>query len=149
MDVTDAWLHSFSKNITHPCTLSYNNDEHLARYVRDMYHAKSFTFHETYNNARSGCFKRFHDVDSRRRPGTGGGEGRKRVKTIKKKNRVGLRANALPLRAYGNFIYELLYNIPGMLDSVGVYCLAPQPPRAASPPTIFFPKRLVFTLETC
>lgn len=115
----------------------------------DMYHAKSFTFHETYNNARSGCFKRFHDVDSRRRPGTGGGEGRKGVKTIKKKNRVGLRANALPLRAYGNFIYELLYNIPGMLDSVGVYCLAPQPPRAASPPTIFFPKRLVFTLETC
>lgn len=50
----------------------------------------------------------------------------RRVETIKKKTRPIPRATALPLRAYGNFIYELLYNIPGTLDSVGVYCFTPQ-----------------------
>lgn len=65
----------------------------------------------------------FHDVGSRRLPSDRG------VKTIKKKppSRQAGRSSPLLLRAYENFIYELLYNIPGMLDSDGVYCLAPQP----------------------
>lgn len=54
------------------------------------------------------------------------------IETIKKKARPIPCATALPLRAYGNFIYELLYNIPGTLDSVGVYCFTPQQlPRRA------------------
>lgn len=42
-----------------------------------------------------------------------------------------------------------------MLDSVGLYCLVPQRPRACEqagrhhPYRLFFPKRLVFTLEMC
>lgn len=64
----------------------------------------------------------------------------RRIETIKKKTRPIPRATALPLRAYGNFIYELLYNIPGTLDSVGVYCFTPQQlPRRALQVSFLYP----------